>query len=320
MEFSKKSRMAWAGSCWVLAASCLTCGSASGAELTGDLSQIGSMTFGAGILPPPGVTTFASRVVVEDINKIADSNGNLQSPLKSVSSTTEAIAGILTHMTDWRLFGADYGMQIVLPYVNSTSSSTIAAGPRTIQSQGRFSELVNVTVSPIMLQWRDPDNRFNQNFVLDTQIPAGNYQAGNPLNAATDAYAIRPKYTFTYLSKSGFETTASTSVEYDFANQHENYHTGIVGAFNFALGQHVGPFTLGVSGYALKQFTGDQINGTLAPNGGNKAQVFALGPAVTYRDSSNPRSFFVSLKFMHEFGAKNRTEGNGVWFILGHPI
>lgn len=295
--------------------------SAAGAEeLSADLSQLGNMTFGAGNLPAPGTSVIASRLVLYDFTKIADQNGSMRAPLKALDATAVGAAVTLLHMTKWKFLGADYGMQVVVPYLNASASSTIAAGPRTIATNGHFSQILNVTAAPIMLQWRDPTRTYNQNFVLDVQIPVGTYQRSNPLNAATDAFAIRPKYTFTYLSKTGFEVTASVSVEYDFKNRHEDYRTGVIGVVNAAVGQHIGSFTAGLCGYALQQFNGDRMNGQLAPNDGRKARVFALGPAIGYRDPNDPKSPVVSVKYLREFGAHNRSQGNSLWLIMAYPF
>lgn len=289
-------------------------------ELAADLSQLGTMTYGAGNLPPAGASAIGARVVVYDFTKIADQDGSMRAPLKTLDATAVGAAVSLMHMTHWTFLGADYGMQVVVPYLNASASSTIAAGPRTISTEGHFSQILNATVSPIMLQWRDPTRTYNQNFILDVQIPVGTYQGSNPLNAATDAYAIRPKYTFTYLSKGGFEVTAALSLEYDFKNRHEDYQTGMIGTVNAAVGQHIGQFTVGLSGYALNQFNGDQMNGQLAPNDGRKARVFALGPAIAYRDPNKRIGPVVSLKYLREFDARNRSQGNSLWLVVGYPF
>lgn len=289
-------------------------------ELPADLAQLGTMTFGAGNLPPPGASAIGTRLVIYDFTKIADQNGSMRAPLKTLDATAVGAAVSLLHMTHWSFLGADYGMQVVVPYLNASASSTIAAGPRTISTQGHFSQFLNATVAPIMLQWRDPTRTYNHNFILDVQIPLGTYQGSNPLNGATDAYAIRPKYTFTYLSKGGFEVTAAITIEYDFKNRHEDYQTGVIGTVNAAVGQHIGDFTVGLSGYALNQFNGDQMNGKLAPNDGRKARVFALGPAIVYRDPNKQIGPVVSLKYLREFDARNRSQGNSIWLVVGYPF
>ena len=44
-------------------------------ELAADLSQLGTMTYGAGNLPPAGASAIGARVVVYDFTKIADQDG-----------------------------------------------------------------------------------------------------------------------------------------------------------------------------------------------------------------------------------------------------
>jgi hypothetical protein len=76
----------------------------------------------------------------------------------------------------------------------------------------------------------------------------------------------------------------------------------------FALGQHAGPFTLGLGGYMTRQLNDDDAPGLAS---GNRSRVNALGPALSYL---NPASGWPAL-WLHayrEFGARNRAQGHQV--------
>ncbi|SCX32650.1 transporter [Agrobacterium rosae] len=74
----------------------------------------------------------------------------------------------------------------------------------------------------------------------------------------------------------------------------------------FALGQHFGPLSVGLGGYAYQQISDDKGTGVID---GNRARLFALGPAVTFAAPGKP---FVSLHAYKEFGAENHSEGYNV--------
>ena len=51
---------------------------------------------------------------------------------------------------------------------------------------------------------------------------------------------------------------------------------------------------------------------------GNKMRAYAAGPAVAWL--ANGGEFLLEGKFLKEFGAKNRTEGQAFWLTLSKPL
>ena len=48
--------------------------------------------------------------------------------------------------------------------------------------------------------------------------------------------------------------------------------------------------------------------------------MFGLGPEIGYQFKAGNRSVGLDLRWYHEFGAKNRVEGNGVFMTLSLPL
>ena len=69
---------------------------------------------------------------------------------------------------------------------------------------------------------------------------------------------------------------------------------------------------LGVGGYALQQFTDDRGPNVAAD--GNRARVFALGPTVGW--TSLDGRWAMEAKYLPEFGARNRPQGQTAWLRL----
>jgi len=69
------------------------------------------------------------------------------------------------------------------------------------------------------------------------------------------------------------------------------------------VGQHIGPWTLGLGGYYYRQFSDDDAPGLQT---GNRARVLAVGPAVSYFKPGLPPVWLHAYK---ETDARNRAEG-----------
>ncbi len=92
-------------------------------------------------------------------------------------------------------------------------------------------------------------------------------------------WTFSPILNATYISDSGFEVSSSFEADINTRNHATDYKNGVEYRHEFAVGQHVGPWTVGVGGYYYRQFTDDDAPGLEA---GNRARVLAVGPAVSY--------------------------------------
>ncbi|MCO6717068.1 transporter, partial [Streptomyces sp. CHB19.2] len=76
---------------------------------------------------------------------------------------------------------------------------------------------------------------------------------------------------------SGFEVSSSFQADFNSRNPATDYRSGTEYRHEFAVGQHLGPWTLGLGGYYYRQLTDDDAPGLTR---GNRARVLALGPAL----------------------------------------
>ncbi len=303
---------------------------ASGNERIADLSQLGSFSFGGGFLPPAGTTSVALAVGQYKYDKIAGDDGHMIEPLKKIDVTVKSGVLAILHMTDQKILGADYGFRVLFPYMDITGDATVNTPFGSFKSDVEYSDLIDVVVTPVMLQWRDPSRTFNQSFSVNIEVPIGTYDNESFANSGRDNYSIEPMYAFTYMSQTGYEVSSSFALRYNFRNRNDGfyengavegkYKNGSTFAWNFATGQHVGPFTVGVSGYALEQLTDDKIDGDQGPDNGKRSRVYAVGPAVSYRDYKNPKMPVLSLKYLKEFGAENRSQGEILSLIAAYTF
>jgi hypothetical protein len=80
------------------------------------------------------------------------------------------------------------------------------------------------------------------------------------------------------------------------------------------VGQHIGPWTLGLGGYYYRQLTDDDAPGLTR---GNRARVLALGPALSVFQPGLPP---VWVHLYKEVDARNRAEGYAFAVRLSHSF
>ena len=118
---------------------------------------------------------------------------------------------------------------------------------------------------------------------------------------------IVPFYGITWFPSEGWEASAAATVSFNQTNQTTGYRSGREALVDFGADRVVAPgLRVGLSGYAYKQLSDDVLNGVTVA-GGNRGQVFALGPQVRYRASKN---FGITFKWHPEFKVENRSVGN----------
>ena len=105
---------------------------------------------------------------------------------------------------------------------------------------------------------------------------------------------------------------------YNTENRDTDYQTGQELHLDVALNQFLSEtFAVGLHGFYLKQITGDSGRG--ARLGDFKAEVAGIGPALFWSTEIAGQNVSLIGKWLHEFDADNRLEGDHVFlsFALG---
>ena len=72
---------------------------------------------------------------------------------------------------------------------------------------------------------------------------------------------------------------------------------------------------VGLHGSIYKQLTGDK--GAGATFGSFKGEAYSIGPALMWYPKIDQKEYYFSAKWLHEFAAKNRFEGELYIFSAG---
>jgi hypothetical protein len=95
--------------------------------------------------------------------------------------------------------------------------------------------------------------------------PTGSYRATRLFNPGVNHWTFSPIIGATYITNSGFEISTSIEIDQNTTNHATNYRSGTGFQQEFAIGQHIGPFTAGLGGYLERQLSNDHgpnVDGT----------------------------------------------------------
>lgn len=256
----------------------------------------GAEDFMTGALPPPG-TYFINYLLYYNASKFKLSGGG-EIPdfnLNAVANTFR-----LVHVTKQQIFGASWGMHAFLPVVYQSVDLPFGDDSRW--------GIGDIIIDPFILGWHSKNWHLTTG--IDIYIPVGSYDKDRIANAGRNYWTFEPVVAFTYLSDSGFEVSAKFMYDFNTKNDDTNYQSGQEFHFDYTIGYHIKNWKLGVGGYYYYQTTNDEVNGQKVGSDGFKGRVFAVGPQVQY----GYKNMSFVLKWQPEFEAKNKPEGNKVWF------
>ena len=257
----------------------------------------GNEDFMAGALPPPGNYAMLYTFNYSADELIDDSGDDL--PI-DFSLDVYGAAFRFVHVTTKKLFGADIGWHLIVPFVST--SIEIAESNVDASSSG----LGDIEVGPCILAWH-----FNKNWHLiggvDFWLPVGSYDQNDPSSIGRNYWTIAPIVVPTYISNSGFEISAKLQYLVNFENSDTDYTSGNEFICDYLIGQHVGDWKFGVNGYIYQQITDDEQSGSTVED--NKGQCISIGPAIQY----NYKNMFFNAKAQFDTSVKNRPEGQKFW-------
>lgn len=261
----------------------------------------GLYDFGAGYTPPATPTgTFGIRTAYYSADTLKDGNGNDQPVDFSLDVLSVGLAYL--RMTDHEIWGARYGWGAVLPFFSMDASLEVPTPFGTFSDSADVLRQADLQVQPLILQW-NPSPNMGINTQFQIQAPTGDYDEDRLVSPGLNHWTFSPILNATYISDSGFEVSSSFQLDFNTRNRDTDYRSGVEYRHEFALGQHIDSWTVGLGGYYYRQISDDEGPGL---TDGNRAQTLALGPAVSFFRPGLPAVWLHAYK---EFETRNRAEG-----------
>lgn len=289
---------------------------------------------------------FQAPMVAYHASKIKGNDGKqLTSPVSAVpglkakvgiDTDTYAILPRLTYISSHRLLGAHVGVTAMLPVVkrkadfNLTVPAPYSGNPTLVAGlnqtaatmSGSETGIADLEVSPVM-HWEIGDHQ-SVTFAPTIVMPLGDFKDGRRVNPGFgDYYTFRPSVQYAFIGD-GWDIGGRAVMSFNTRNNDSEYYSGKIFNFDWQAMAFVSEdIRVGVQGYFVRQLQADTSNRAAAQaaidaQGGNKASVNAIGPAVAWL--MNGGEMLIEGKFIKEFGAKNRTEGQAFWLTISKPL
>jgi hypothetical protein len=236
----------------------------------GDQYPNGAETWYAGAIPPPGLFYINYFGYYSgQLKNASGDNVKLNGAVPMVQATFDAFRFV--EMTKVKILGAEYGVHVIVPVVYQSMN---------LNGRNSTAGLGDITIDPCILGWNW--GQWHAVAAFDINLPSGTYSKADPrVSVGAHYYSFEPVFAFSYLPKSGWELSSKLMYNIKTTNQATDYHSGADFHMDYLAGKHLGHWMLGASGYALKQTTGDTVDGQTVPavpglwDAGRMGQVFA---------------------------------------------
>ncbi len=216
-----------------------------------------------------------------------------------------AAAHRLIYITKTKFLGADYGMDVIIPTVN-TNVRVAAAGV----GDSKFG-LGDIWVEPLLLGWHG--KRYDAALGFGFYAPTGTYSVNRPASPGKNMWTFMSTFGGTVYFDPQKSWHLSALGRYEVHTQNNATRVTPGNDFHFEWGAgYTFPekgvvFSTGLTGYAQWQVTNDGGTG-VTWNRRTHDQVFAAGPEFGVIFPKTP--LLLSVRTLFEFGSVQRTEGN----------
>ncbi len=278
----------------------------------------------AGLIPKPGwYYTNDVYVYSGDTDQEIPIAGLLN---QGVSADAVVNIAQMTWITDTKLGNSRLALGMVLPYGNvEVSADATATTPGGTTLGAGISDELTAFGDPAVaasLGWRYRDGDLFRawNVYSSLFIPVGSYQEGRLANMGANRWGLDVGTAFTLGNfKKGREFSGVLGVTFNGENPDTDYTSGTDAHMELTYKQHLpSGFAAGLVGYYYQQLTAD--SGGPKVLGDFKGRVASIGPEVSYSFQAAGRTMNLDLRWYHEFHAKNRVEGDGVFLTFSTPL
>jgi hypothetical protein len=269
----------------------------------------------AGVTPPPGIYfNNQTYFYFGDVNV----NFDLANDDVAVNVDADVILDLPTALwvTSADVLGGNLGFALTVPfgYVNLSAQLVSLASV----SDDVFT--VGDPFASAFVGWHFGNWHLQTGVAVN--VPIGDYQDGEIAQVAKHRWATDIYTALTWLDPAtGIDISNSIGFTFNAENQDTNYRTGTEFHWEWAVVKSFSQsFAAGFNGYYYKQLTDDGGSGKSPLLGGFKGEVAATGATATYNFLAGTTPVSTQVRYYHEFAAKNRLEGDVVFFSLTMPV
>lgn len=218
----------------------------------------------------------------------------------------------LLYKTEKKIFGAGYAYGAALVVGKVDISGKVAAGGMDVDFSDDKTSYGDITFIPGIFYWNNGENlHFSQAFYVVT--PTGDYDVNDLANTGLNYWTFETDFAMTYLNnESGQDYSLVLGYGYNTENSDTDYQSGDEVHLDYIFNQFLSEsWAVGVHGFFYRQVSGDSGDGAVL--GDFKAEASGVGPAVMWIPPKYEGEVAFVAKWLHEYDAKHRIEGDHVF-------
>jgi len=295
------------------------------AQLNGSHS-LGDFGVQSGSQPQPGfyAALFYYRY---DTDTIKNLSGDVVRPFPNSPGSIglSAAAPIFWYVGKAKLFGANYGAMVVLPWANGALEAPAFTVGQTVPTS--FADLL---VRPLDLGWHTKRADVTTGFQF--YAPTGTYERGGSENVGRGMWTYEPFFGATVYFDEKRTVSVATTAFWEIHGDKKETTTkvGQLLTLQGGVGKSYlgGGLIVGAAYYAQWKVTEDHLAVFTLPDGAGfvvdvegKHRVYGFGPDVTLPIASKSKLFsLVNIRYLWETGARMKTQGQSLVVTATFPI
>jgi hypothetical protein len=264
-------------------------------------------------LPPPGfyLRDYNVFYLASQLNNADGDEMNMDFDLMAYAQVFRPI-----YITKWKLLGASYGMDVIVPFAYTDLELNIPGLGRASDSSFNLSD---VFVEPITLSWHG--KRFDAAVGYGFYVPTGDYDAPDPTNPARTSpgkgfwtHMLTAGGTWFFDEPKTWAVSALCRYEINMENSDLDITPGQEFTLEWGVSKTLAKtIDVGLVGYYQQQVTEDNGHDGAAASD-DLDHVASVGPEV---NAFIPKlKLFASLRYLYEFSASDRPQGSTVTLTL----
>jgi hypothetical protein len=220
--------------------------------------------------------------------------------------------GAIRHfwISDFKILGADYGMDFAFTYVQNDLRFSTPAGVDRRSSSG----LGDTLFQPLLLGWHGEN--WDAAFLYGMFIPTGDFDPANPASVGAGHWTHLIGYGGNWYPDPDKTWSISFSNRFEFhgRNDESNITSGVHFSAEWGISKKFPDFwEIGAVGTITQKISDDTGSGVYYDQSTHD-RVYSAGVEIT---KIFPESGVQgSLRWFHEFEAEARPQGNAIWFSL----
>lgn len=267
---------------------------------------------GIAIAPPPGFYFLSTTVYYESKAPHSLLPNSIDEKLEA-NITSQLLRGFW--VPDKTLLGANMMMGFRVNALNADVSAVLRPPSGRVNVQDDNLDFGDIAILPFSLFWNIGNIHINLYEVIS--IPTATFDSNRFANTSLNRWAFDTVLAVTWIDqKTGLELSLAPGLIYNTENPDTNYKTGVEFHMDAMVNLHLTEeLNIGIHGSIYNQLTEDKSDDPSL--GSFKGRSYSIGPSITWRIQKNNSLFYTSLKWLHEFDALNKTEGDLTILSIG---